>query len=222
MNATIKLLATALLIPAMIHLSTPAYAQEAPPPDANALPTPQAGGGIILGALVIVLGIVVYVGLRKLCRRLNQPATPPPTPPTNQPPMVSFTGEPLYGYSGGLVMPMGNLAATNSDPQLDYTNDCGIAAWDISQYGWVDQDGQLYEVLQHTKIESSTNLRDWRVEYELHVYSSVSNVIMCWRDRFGVPVFTNGSRIGPAGTFTNTAPLNLMDRDSKFFRLATP
>jgi hypothetical protein len=166
---------------------------------------------LICAALVVGVGAVVVVGLKKICSKLPTPPPtdpPPPPPPTNPPPILNPT----------------NAPPTNPPTKPWYKKilsltDANANAYDISGYAIPDRyapAGADYKTIVSMTLQSSTNLVDWGEEFSLTQWVSDYGMFNAYY-RGGSNLLNTYSGLG----VTNYVPLDIGsgDEPKKFFRM---
>lgn len=168
-------------------------------------PQQLAGCGVALG--VLAAGVVIAVGLKKMCAGLNPPPPEPPFPPLPVFPI------PVMPWVKVLPMVAGPVL-----PQMDF-DDSGVQAYDISSYGWTDNQGFPFYAFFKTTLQSCGDMQHWTNECSVVGYVSYGMVGTVWSDCHGNPCMTNS--IARAGGYsTNNCSLQIdMSGPVKFFRL---
>lgn len=171
---------------------------------ANAAPTEgphkDLTGACVIAVIILGIGVVIIVSLKKLCNKCLPPAQPPAQPPppqTNAPPhLASLSG---------------------SGPQLSM-NDDGLQVYDVStnHLNNVDPNGYPYLFWFTGSIESSTNLSNWTTECTLNGWASATTVVTIWsNETHSVTNFSTRS----SGSIQTAFPDLVADADRKFFRI---
>jgi hypothetical protein len=179
-----------------VCLYTSAMPAQSPPPKKNLT------GACVLAVIILGIGVVIIVSLKKLCNKClpppQSPAQPPPPPTsTNQPPHLTS----LSGPEIQLQMPDDNLQC-----------------YDVSGYQLAhnDPNGYPYVFWFTGEVESSTNLEQWRTEGTINGWVSSTTVAMVISS--GTSAVTNfanrfsGSISAPFESLT-------AEGDRKFFRM---
>lgn len=161
---------------------------------------------------IIVAGVGAFVvyGLYQMCKKIPgvPPANPPPPPPpTNPPPVLNPT----------------NMPPTNPPPKKHWWNfatldGTRIPRWDISNYHIADNfSGLEYHTLCSLTLQSSTNLTQWRDEYNATGWISDAGVFFAYYQR-GSNVLNTYCTMGT----TNFAAIDIGtgEEPRKFYRLA--
>ena len=163
--------------------------------------------GVVYGTMILIVGAVLFLGLKKMCKNISPPATPPPPPPapgnTNQTAMTMS--------SSSIAIPLGTVGDTNQS---------AFAEYDIRGYGWYDPRGYLYEVFSQGALLSSTNSIDWTTNMVVRSYSSVGSLLMVWCNGEGYPVSTNYAE-SFTGEVEISCPVELINlsESKRFFKL---
>lgn len=114
------------------------------------------GAPCILAVAALIVGGILFVGLRNFCKKHlppPQPDPPPKNPKTNS--LALFTP----GQAPGLVL-----------------SDEAVELIDITTNNWHDEYGNLYAVSFNTVLQSSTNLLNWEFRYAITGYVSFAEV----------------------------------------------
>lgn len=158
---------------------------------------------LCVAGLIVGVGIILFFGLKKICKQclppVVTPATPPQPPATNTPPKI--------------VDAVGN----NTAIQL-YLSDNTFDVWDVSGFTFENKDpaGNPYVRWFDCVIQSSTNLTDWTTQLVLNGWASSGYLIMVGSDPHGIPLATNLCLLGQTNSLTIPG-LNAVE-DHKFFR----
>lgn len=161
---------------------------------------------LLCAAVVVGVGIIVVIGLKKLCEKIPTPDAPPPIPPVH-PSTVPTSTTNLPPWFKRISPPL---------------NDYAVFVEDISTYQIPDNYGgakslSYFNTLVAFKIQSSTNLQEWRDE--LTITQWVSS-----RGAFSA-VYQDGSNIMNTYSLgrTNYVPIDIAGNESnKFFRVVSP
>lgn len=153
----------------------------------------------IVGLVVIGVGVVVYMGLKKMCDHLppcDNPPQPPAPPVTNAPPKKVTGTAPLIQVS-----------------------DSGVEAYDISgasYFAQTDPYGNPYTRLFRGSLSTSTNLVTWDRSLKFVGWMSYRYTIMVWYSNT-VPILTNGTDM-VSGNMTNGIDFPIDTGPRMFFR----
>lgn len=158
----------------------------------------------VVGIVVIGGGIIICLGLKKMCNSIpplqNPPQPPPPT--TNAPAQHVFV-----------------LNNTSTTPRLNLS-DANVEAYNVSGTVFVNNDpyGNPYTRLFRTTIKSSVDLKQWNTELSLVGWMSTQYVIIVYYNNDGVSVLTNGATL-TFGSGTNEVYIPIdTTPPQKFFR----
>lgn len=157
----------------------------------------------VVTLVVIGVGIVLIVGLVRVCKRCLPPAQPPPQPPccipnTNAPPHTNSTSH--------YIIP----------PKL---MDDAFSYYDVSSITLsnTDTSGNAYRVWFHGNVESSTNLNQWKNEFTIDGWASPLEVVTVYAVD-GIPIATNRASLGSANNIVEVPAINA-NEPAKFFRV---
>lgn len=205
---------TLMLVAALTYCETQTVAVGAPAPSQQAqelqlyLDDLKADNPLLaelcVAGLIVGVGIILFFGLKKICKQclppVVTPATPPQPPATNAPPRLTDA--------------MGNDTAI-----CLYLNDDSFDVWDVSGYTFPNTDpaGNPYLRWFRCVLQSSTNLTDWTREVVLNGWASQQYLALVASDPRGIPLATNFCLMG--GTNALTLPSITAAEDHKFFRV---
>jgi len=195
-----KLLITLLLVTAILSITPIKHEVRA---------QPKLIEYIVVGAIALGVGVVIVVGLKSMASKI--PAlTPPPAPPTNPPPVMNPTNAPAS--TNGTKPWYKRIFGSKAPSMID------ISAYQVHDTFSTYKALVNYDTMIGFKIESSTNLVEWRTELMVTGWiSGNGKFLACWRD--GVNV-TNTYTYGVADV-TNYVPLDIGSGDEpmKVFRV---
>lgn len=177
-------------------------------------PTPAQHREVVEEGICAIIaagvGAFIVYGLYQMCKKIpgSPPADPPPAPPTNPPPVLNPT----------------NAPPTNPPPKRKWYQwgkpiaSQNIPRWDISSYHISDNfSGLEYHTLCSLTLQSSTNLVDWRAEYNATGWIGDAGIFFAYYQH-GSNVLNTYCTMGT----TNFAAVDIGSGEEprKFFRLA--
>ncbi len=170
-------------------------------------------------ALVVMgVGVVCYVGLKKMCKNLPPTEAPPPPPLpsctncnpshpawpcTNCPPLKSIGLKSLVWNDGSSVV-------------VNLPDDAIFVGQITNQLAEVDPYGNPYTRVFWFSLNTSENLLDWSTSMSVTGWVSQSAMVAVTYNANGTPLGTNWSQIVNAAT-TNTITGNMRRREQQFF-----
>ncbi len=157
----------------------------------------------IIGIVVIGAGIVLVMGLRKMCKSIPPLENPPQPPPAS-------TNAPQHRMT---------FTSTTPLPRINL-NDDNVEAYDVSAFTFdtTDPYGNPYNRLFRTTIQSSVDLKTWNTELSLVGWMSGQYVIIVYYDKDGLSIATNGATL-TFGSGTNETYVPIDTRPPvKFFK----
>lgn len=168
---------------------------------------------VVPAVCVLVVGGGVCIGLYYLCKSLgltNAPAAPPPAPviPTNAP--VNPTNKPPVKKTMA-----GYIAA----------NERVILAQDISGYALKDPNSDTnttFQFMWTTRLESSTNLLEWRPALTITGYVSPAGELATYYTNGGLSAVTYRAATSPATNQYVDVDIGSESSPRRYWRLARP
>ncbi len=160
-------------------------------------------GACVLGMIILGVGVVIIISLKKMCNRCLPPPHDPPQPPC---PTTNHT------YSASASLAPGTISLPLSDD--------AVQCYDVSSYSFEhnDPNGYPYLLWFTCVIESSTNLSNWRSKCTINGWASASTICLLLSDENGEPVCTNFvSRT--SSSISGQLPGLVADADRQFFRV---
>lgn len=160
----------------------------------------------IIGIIVIGTGVVIYVGLKKMCKAIPPLDNPPSPPPCN-------TNAPAHRLA--FVSVPANI------PRINLSDDA-IEAYSVSGTVFENKDpyGLDYNRLFRGSIDSSANLSTWSNDCKFVGWMSPRYAIMVFYNDQGTPVLTNGCDL-TYGSGTNEVSMPILGGPIRFFRSAS-
>lgn len=197
----------------------------------------KACGPAIIAVFVLIVGGIMYWGLKKACKKLLDPPTPPPPPPPPPPPKPAGTNT---NHTASMKL---SQALTQQwldsqipvDTLLD-TNGTGVAAWNVASLGYLDPSNAVnYSICANFTMQTATNLDGhWDDAFSVVCWTSVNNrntntltVFYLGRTGYttngdwveGTPVLTNYTELSSGMPQPCELPIEITGSQRKFFRL---